>query len=79
MRTAAVEGACQAAVIMLLVAASAVLGDHLTSIEAPQRVAAAIMRLTNDPIAVLLLLNVFLLVVGTCLHASARSSSWCRS
>jgi C4-dicarboxylate transporter, DctM subunit len=71
LRTAAVEAGVQTAVIMLLVAASAVLGDHLKAIEAPQRVAAAIMQLTNDPIAVLLLLNLFLLVVGTCLHASA--------
>lgn len=71
LRVAAVEGGIQTAVIMLLVAASALLGDHLTSIQAPQQVAAAIVGLTDEPLAVLALLNIFFLVIGTFLHAAA--------
>lgn len=71
LREAAIDGGIQTAIIMLLVATSAVLGDFLTSIQAPQRVAAAIMEVTNERWIVLLLLNVFFLVVGTFLHASA--------
>lgn len=71
LRTAAVQGGVQTAVVMLLVAASALLGDHLTSIEAPQRIATAITGVTDQPLVVLALLNIFLLVAGIFLHAAA--------
>jgi C4-dicarboxylate transporter, DctM subunit len=71
LRAAALEGGVQTAVVMLLVAASALLGDHLTSIQAPQQVATAITTMTDNPVVVLALLNVFFLVVGVFLHAAA--------
>jgi C4-dicarboxylate transporter, DctM subunit len=71
LRAAALEGGVQTAVVMLLVAASALLGDHLTSVQAPQQVAAAITDMTQQPLVVLALLNLFFLVVGTFLHAAA--------
>ena len=71
LRAAALEGGNQTAVVMLLVAASALLGDHLTSIQAPQQVAESIIGVTQNPYVVLALLNVFFLVVGTFLHAAA--------
>ena len=71
LKAAALEGGIQTAVVMLLVAASALLGDHLTSIQAPQKVATAITNVTDNPIVVLLLLNLFFLVVGAFLHGAA--------
>lgn len=71
LKTAMLEGGVQTAVVMLLVAASALLGDHLTSIQAPQQVARAITDMTENPIVILLLLNVFFLVVGSFLHGAA--------
>jgi C4-dicarboxylate transporter, DctM subunit len=71
LRAAAIDGGIQTAVVMLLVAASALLGDHLTAIQAPQMVATSITELTDNRIVVLALLNVFFLIVGTFLHAAA--------
>ena len=61
----------QTAVVMLLVAASAVLGLYLTETEVPQRLAAGITQITTDKTAVLMLINVFLLFVGMVLHGAA--------
>jgi tripartite ATP-independent transporter DctM subunit len=71
LRAAALDGGSQTAVVMLLVATSAVLGDFLTSLQAPQAVATAITDLTTSPWLILLLLNLFFLVIGTFLHATA--------
>jgi tripartite ATP-independent transporter DctM subunit len=71
LRAAALEGGSQTAVVMLLVATSAVLGDFLTSLQAPQAIATAITNYTTSPWLILLLMNLFLLVVGTFLHAAA--------
>jgi C4-dicarboxylate transporter, DctM subunit len=71
LRAAALEGGVQTAVVMLLVAASALLGDHLTSVQAPQQVAEAITNMTESPIVILLLLNLFFLVIGSFLHGAA--------
>jgi TRAP-type C4-dicarboxylate transport system permease large subunit len=65
------EGGSQTAVVMLLVAASALLGDYLTEVRVPQRVAEGIMGLTQDRWAILLLLNGFFLVIGLFLHSAA--------
>jgi TRAP-type C4-dicarboxylate transport system permease large subunit len=65
------EGGQQTAVVMLLVAASALLGDYLTEVRVPQRVAAGIMELTQERWAILLLLNAFFLVIGLFLHSAA--------
>jgi TRAP-type C4-dicarboxylate transport system permease large subunit len=56
---------------MLLVAASALVGVYLTQQQVPQRLAAAILDLTDNPYAVLALLNVFFLVIGLFLHSAA--------
>jgi len=66
-----IEGGVQTAVVMLLVAASALLGDYLTEVRVPQRVAAGILELTNARWAILLLLNGFFLVIGLFLHSAA--------
>ena len=71
LRQAILEGGTQTAVVMLLVAASALLGDYLTEVRVPQRVAESIMGMTQDRWAILLLLNAFFLVVGLFLHSAA--------
>ncbi len=71
LRRAMLEGGQQTAVVMLLVAASALLGDYLTEVRVPQRVAEGIMGLTQDRWAILLLLNGFFLVIGLFLHSAA--------
>ena len=71
LRRAMVVCGCQTAVVMLLVAASALLGDFLTEARVPQRIAGAIIGLTDSKLAILALLNVFLLVIGLFLHSAA--------
>ena len=71
LRKAMLEGGQQTAVVMLLVAASALLGDYLTEVRVPQRVAEGIMGVTSDRWAILLLLNAFFLVIGLFLHSAA--------
>ncbi len=71
LRRAVADAGVQTAVVMLLVATSALLGDHLTEARIPQQVAGAIMGLTDSKVAVLALLNVFLLAVGLFLHSAA--------
>ena len=71
LREAVIEGGIQTAVVMLLVAASALVGDHLTTIQLPQRLAQSIAALTTNTYLILGLLNVFLLVMGLFLHSAA--------
>ncbi|MCG8467586.1 MAG: TRAP transporter large permease [Gemmatimonadetes bacterium] len=71
LRDAMLEGGVQTAVVMLLVATSALLGDYLTEQQLPQRVASGIMGLTENRWAILALLNVFFLVIGLFLHSAA--------
>ena len=71
LRQAIVEGAVQTAVVMLLVAASALLGEFLTEQQVPQRVAQTIVELTDNRWVVLALLNVFFLAIGLFLHSAA--------
>jgi len=59
------------AVVMLLVAASALVGNYLTELQVPQQLATAIMEWTQNRYLVLALLNVFFLVVGLFLHSAA--------
>jgi tripartite ATP-independent transporter DctM subunit len=68
---AAVDGAVQTAVVMLLIATSAVLGVYLTEQQVPQKVAQAILDLTDSRYAVLAILNVFFLILGMFLHSAA--------
>jgi tripartite ATP-independent transporter DctM subunit len=71
LRVATIEGGVQTAVVMLLVATSALMSTHLTEVQVPQEVAAAIVGLTDSPWAVLALLNLFFLVIGLFLHSAA--------
>ncbi len=71
LRRAMIEGSIQTAVVMLLVAASALLSEFLTEQQVPQRVAQGIIGLTNNRWAVLALLNVFFLAIGLFLHSAA--------
>ena len=71
LRKAMVEGVIQTAVVMLLVATSAVLGLYLTEIQVPQHFASWMMSFTSNKIMVLALLNVMLFVVGMFLHGAA--------
>src|SRR5436305_8547879 len=69
--TAMIDGVVQTAVVMLLVAASALLGVHLTEIQAPQKLAAAAGALSSSKWVVLALLNVLFLMLGLFLHSAA--------
>jgi tripartite ATP-independent transporter DctM subunit len=71
LQRATLEGGIQTAVVMLLVATSALLGDYLTEAQVPQRVAQGIMDFTDNRFAILALLNVFFLMVGLFLHSAA--------
>jgi C4-dicarboxylate transporter DctM subunit len=68
---ACVDSAIQTAVVMLLVAASALVGVYLTESQLPQKLAGSIVSITTNPYLVLLLLNVFFLILGMFLHSAA--------
>ena len=71
LKKAIIDGGIQTAVVMLLVAASALLGTYLTEAKLPQHLAQAISGWTENRYAVLALLNVFFLVIGFFLHSAA--------
>ena len=71
LKAAMIEGGVQTAVVMLLVASSALLGTYLTEIQAPQQLARAITELTTNKWFVLALLNVLFLLLGMFLHSAA--------
>ena len=69
--TVTLEGVVQTASVMLIVAASAVLGWYLTNEQVPQHLAEAVLGITTDRVMVLLFLNIFLLIAGMFLHSAA--------
>ena len=71
LRAAMIEGGVQTAVVMMLVAASALLGTYLTEIQAPQQLARAITEITTNKWFVLALLNLLFLLLGMFLHSAA--------
>jgi len=71
LRAAMIEGGVQTAVVMLLVATSALLGAYLTEVQAPQKLAQSITELTKNKWVVLALLNVLFLALGMFLHSAA--------
>ncbi|MCC7326073.1 MAG: TRAP transporter large permease [Burkholderiales bacterium] len=71
LREAIIDGAIQTAVVMLLVATSALLGTYLTEAQAPQSLARAVSAMTSDKWLVLALLNVLFLLLGMFLHSAA--------
>jgi C4-dicarboxylate transporter DctM subunit len=69
--TALIDGGVQTAVVMLLVATSALLGTYLTEVQAPQALAHAVSDVTQNKWVVLLLLNLLFLLLGMFLHSAA--------
>ncbi len=65
------DGGMQTAVVMILVAASVVMGGFLTRAQYPQELAQAILSITDNKWLVLLILNFFFLVIGFFLHSAA--------
>lgn len=66
-----VDASMQTAVIMLIVATSAVLGWYLTNEGIPQQLARAMLGLTNNKYLILFLLNIAFFVAGVFLHSAA--------
>jgi C4-dicarboxylate transporter DctM subunit len=71
LKAAMIEGGVQTAVVMLLVATSALLGTYLTEVQAPQHLAKAVSEFTSNKWLVLALLNVLFLLLGMFLHSAA--------
>jgi tripartite ATP-independent transporter DctM subunit len=71
LRKACIEGGVQTAVVMLLVASSALIGTFLTEAQMPQALAQGITGVTTDKYVVLLLMNVAFLILGMFLHSAA--------
>jgi tripartite ATP-independent transporter DctM subunit len=71
LRRAMLDGGIQTAVVMLLVAASVLMGGFLTRAQIPQQLAESILSITTQQWAILLILNFFFLVVGFFLHSAA--------
>jgi C4-dicarboxylate transporter, DctM subunit len=71
LRQALFEGVTHTAVVMLLVATSALLGVYLTETQIPQRLAESVTNLTQNPLVVLAILNLVLFVLGFFLHGAA--------
>ena len=65
------DSAGQTAVVMLIVASSAVLGWYLTSEQIPQKFAQAILHTTTNKYLILLFLNIFFFIAGMFLHSAA--------
>jgi C4-dicarboxylate transporter DctM subunit len=71
LREATIEGGIATGVVMLLVAASALMGTILTELQIPQQLAQQITDFTTNRYAVLAMLNLFFLIVGCFLHSAA--------
>jgi tripartite ATP-independent transporter DctM subunit len=65
------DSAGQTAVVMLIVASSAVLGWYLTSEQIPQKFARMILETTSNKYLILFFLNIFFFVAGMFLHSAA--------
>jgi tripartite ATP-independent transporter DctM subunit len=65
------ESVIVTASVMVIVAASAVLGWYLTQAQIPQKFARAILETTNNKYLILLFLNIFFFIAGMFLHSAA--------
>jgi tripartite ATP-independent transporter DctM subunit len=68
---AMLDGGMQTAVVMVLVAASVVVGGFLTRAQVPQEIANQILSMTDNKYVILLILNIFFLIIGFFLHSAA--------
>ena len=64
-------GGVQTAVVMLLVATSALLATYLTETQVPQKLAQSMIELTTNRYLILAMLNFFFLAIGLFLHSVA--------
>lgn len=71
LKRAMLDGGMQTAVVMLLVAASVVMGGFLTRAQVPQQLAAEILSITTNKWLILLILNGLFLIIGFFLHSAA--------
>jgi tripartite ATP-independent transporter DctM subunit len=71
LRRAMLDGGIQTAVVMLLVAASVLMGGFLTRAQIPQQLAEGILSITTQQWTILLILNFFFLIIGFFLHSAA--------
>jgi len=71
LRKAILEGGVQTAVVMLLVATSALLATYLTEAQVPQRLAEGMTAMTTNRYVILALLNAFFLLIGLFLHSAS--------
>ena len=71
LKSAMLDGGMQTAVVMILVAASVLMGGFLTRAQMPQELAQYMMSLTDNKYVILMILNVFFLVIGFFLHSVA--------
>jgi tripartite ATP-independent transporter DctM subunit len=71
LKQAIVDGGIQTAVVMLLVASSALVGVYLTEQQLPQQLAQWILGVTENRYAILMMLNVFFLLIGLFIHSAA--------
>ncbi len=71
MKRAMLDGGRQTAGVMILVAASVLMGGFLTRAQMPQQLAAGILEITQNKWMILLILNFFFLVIGFFLHSAA--------
>ena len=71
LRSSMLDGGVQTAVVLLLVATSALLGTYLTEAQVPQRLAQSMIELTTNPYLILAMLNLFFLAIGLFLHSAA--------
>lgn len=71
LKRAMLDGGMQTAVVMLLVAASVLMGGFLTRAQIPQELAASILDLTSNKWLILLILNFLFLIIGFFLHSAA--------
>ena len=65
------ESVSQTAMVMMIVACSAVLGWYLTNEQIPQKFARIILETTNNKYLVLFFLNIFFFIAGMFLHSAA--------
>ena len=71
LRSSMLDGGVQTAVVMLLVARSALLATYLTETQVPQKLAQSMIELTTNRYLILAMLNFFFLAIGLFLHSVA--------
>ena len=69
--TCCLESARTSAIIIMLMAMATIFGNVMTLEQVPERIASAILSFTENKIAILLLINLLLLWVGTFMEALA--------